>query len=54
MKKIITTVLLALMLLSLCACDNNKGNSGKAPASGSNLSWEQIEKRAEKEMQNEG
>lgn len=52
MKKITATVLLLLMVLSLCACDNGKND--KTPSTGSDLTWEQIEKMAEKELKKEG
>lgn len=52
MKKLITSILLLLMVLSLCACESGKRD--KSPATGSNLSWEQIEKRAEKELNKAG
>ena len=49
MKKLIATVLILLMAVSLCAC--NSGNSKKRPAAtGSDLSWEQIEKLADERL----
>ena len=48
MKKFLTYTLLLVMLLGLCACDSGKGKS--AAATGSDLSWEEIEKLAEKEL----
>ena len=47
MKKSLIYVLLLTMLLSLCACD---GGKGKRAASGSDLTWEEIEKLADERI----
>ena len=50
MKKLITTILALLLIVSLCACDGGKKNK---PATDSDLTWEEIEALAEKELEKE-
>ena len=50
MKKLIATVLALLMLAGLCGCDKRGGSDNKnggGPATASDLSWKEIEKRLE-------
>ena len=49
MKRLIALLLAAMLALSFCACDSGKKNA----ATGSDLSWEQIERLAEKELAKE-
>lgn len=51
MKKTIALILMTVMLLGLCACD---GGRGKNAATGSDLTWKQIEKQADKLLEAEG
>lgn len=51
MKKLIAVILILLLSLNLCACSGGSGK--KNAATGSDLSWEQIEKLAEKELAKE-
>ena len=52
MKRALISVLLLLtVLLSLCACDSGKSKSKETPpASGSDLTWEEIEKLADERL----
>ena len=49
MKRWIALLLAAMLALSFCACDSGK----KGAATGSDLSWKQIEKLAEEELARE-
>jgi len=53
MKKIVALVLALLVILSFCGCEKNNG-AGGVPSSGSDLSWEEIQRQAEKELAAEG
>lgn len=50
MKKVIVVILTLLTALSLCACDSKSGKKASAPATGSDLSWEEIEKLADERL----
>lgn len=49
MKKLTAMILTALLLLSLCAC-----NGGKRATTGSDLTWEEVERIADRELADEG
>lgn len=48
MKRLTAWILAALLLLSLCACEG-----GKRASTGSDLSWEEVERIAERELAEE-
>ena len=51
MKKSLTLLLAAALLLGLCACDSGKDKKGNsAAATGSDLSWEEIEKLVDERL----
>ena len=50
MKKLIAILLALLLTVSVCGCDSGNGGSKRsrtAPATGSDLTWDEIEKLAE-------
>ena len=52
MKKLIAAFLTLLMLAGLCGCDKGGGKTDKkdsSPATGSDLTWEEIQKLIEEE-----
>ena len=49
MKKLTAMILTALLLLSLCAC-----NGGKRATTGSDLTWEEVERIADRQHAEEG
>ena len=53
MKKLIATILILLLTVGLCGCNGNNGRKNGGAATGSDLSWEEIEKIAEKELAEE-
>lgn len=49
MKKMIAAILALLMAVSLCAC-NSGSSKKKEAATGSDLSWEEIQKLADERL----